>query len=697
MRLRPDSLRLRQILSRHRAQRWASGEIIAPIVCLLLVSAAGVWPNGFFDSARNWLFDAYQRFAPARRADSQTVLIDIDAESIRRVGQWPWPRDRIAQLIEAAKGARIVGIDLLLNEPDRSSPDNWIAGHPEIDPSIRQALSQMPSTDAVLADAIRHAPVIMAEVAMPGPAGGPQSIVSASPVIEVGDDPRPALPRYGSVVRPLRQFAEAARGLGIVTMPPEPDGVLRRVPAIVAVGTELMPSFVLEILRQWSGADRVIVHSDAAGLIDLEVGSLTLKTDQQGRIWPRYARERAVPLVPAYSVLDGEFDPALLRNRIALIGVSAPGLGDVIMSPLRNAERGVNVHAQLIESLLANDVLWRPPAALGGELLMALILGLSAIALLGRLPPLTHTVIFAGLVLLLASASWTSFVATGLLLDWSFPTAALVMTGIVALSARIRAEVKERRLRERDLQTALMRAEAADRTKTEFLANVSHELRTPLSAIIGFSEIMKDGVLGPLPERYGGYVKDIYGSGVHLLGIIQDVLELSVLELGGARATDDLVDIPSIITECVRLAAVRAEARRVTIADEVPAGLPRLRADPRMLRQMVSNVLSNAVKYSPEAETVNITGGIADGWLFLSLQDRGRGIAEADVPKALTPFGRLQSAQLAQEAGIGIGLSLTKSMLELHGGMLQIKSQLGCGTEVLLWFPPERVQKESET
>lgn len=669
--------------------------LVAPAVCLVLALISGAWPSGFFETSRNWLFDSYQRLAPAERAHSHVLLINIDAASIELIGQWPWPRDRLARLVTAAKSARVIGIDLLLSEPDRSSPENWVRDHPELEPQTSQVLLGLPSTDDRLAHSIAEAPVVMAAVAVFKASAQTTIPIGTTPVLEIGSDPRPAMPQYRGIVRPMPAFAAAARGLGIVTLPPEADGVMRRVPVLVAVEDELMPSFVLEALRQWTGADRIVARGDAAGLAEVTVGGMTLRTDQQGRVWPRYASGPPVETVSASAVLQGQVEESTFRDRIVLIGVSAPGLGDVIVSPLRRPEQGVAVHAELIESLLAGDLLWRPPLVFAGELLLTLVLGAAAILLLGRVRPVAYATGFAVTLSMLILGSWFSFSRAGLLLDWTFPVSAFLMTNIVALTAQVTREVRLRRQRERELEAALILAETADRNKTEFLANVSHELRTPLSAIIGFSDVMRSGALGTLPDKYEGYAADIHSSGVHLLGIIEDVLDLSVIDLGAAQPGDDLVDVALSLGESARLAPPRARSREVKVVCQLAPGLPTLRVSARMFKQMVANLLSNAVKYSPDGEEVAICAGVSDGWLFVSIRDRGRGMSEADLPKALTPFGRLQSARLAQEPGIGLGLSLTKSMVELHGGMLKIQSEIGRGTVVTLWFPPARLIKES--
>ncbi|MEI9986433.1 MAG: HAMP domain-containing sensor histidine kinase [Aliidongia sp.] len=371
-----------------------------------------------------------------------------------------------------------------------------------------------------------------------------------------------------------------------------------------------------------------------------------------------------------------------------------------LITPLGRAEPAVIAQAQLIDCMMAGDILWRPPLAKGAEHLLSLVLAVIALVLLGRIPDRTYGVLCGGLALVAVLGSFVAYEAAGLLLDWTFPLSALVATMLVAFILRIGDEGRARRSNERQLAAALLKAEAADRAKTEFLANASHELRTPLTAILGFSEIMSDQVLGPLPPNYAEYARDIFTTATHLHTIVNDILNLAVIDLGGKKSGEDPIDVAALVTECTHLMPTNRDGDdKVCITTTLAATLPVLRADARMVRQMLVNLLSNAVKYSPRGGKVALRAEILDdGGLCIAVRDYGPGIAAADIPYAMQPFGRLHSSKLAQAPGIGIGLPLTKAMVELHDGTLTLVSEVGVGTEARLWFPPTRLiaaQEES--
>jgi signal transduction histidine kinase len=457
-----------------------------------------------------------------------------------------------------------------------------------------------------------------------------------------------------------------------------------------------MPSFAVEVLRIATNADRIRLRSSPAGGRELEIGERRVEIDTAGRAWPQFGKHMVAPSVPAYRVLDGAVAPALFRDRIVLIGVSAAGLGDVTVTPLHQAGSAVVVQAQLIDSMMAGDVLWRPPLAKAAEVLLAVLLGAAAALLLGRLSDRAYGILFGVLAVAMVLGSMIAFQFAGLLIDWTFPLAGLVATMLLALVFRIGDEVQARRRHERQLAIALLNAEAADRAKTEFLANANHELRTPLTAILGFSEIMSNQLLGPLSPRYAEYARDIHKTAQHLHAIISDILDLAVIDLGGKEPVEDKVDVAVLIEDCARMTPVN-RGGGIRIRTQFAAPLPLLRADARMVKQMLINLLSNAIKYSPRGGEVVVRAELCDdGGFGISVRDSGIGIAAADIPYAMEAFGRLRSSALAQAPGIGIGLPLTKSMVELHGGTLTLKSAVGIGTEALLWFPPSRVVATKE-
>ena len=243
------------------------------------------------------------------------------------------------------------------------------------------------------------------------------------------------------------------------------------------------------------------------------------------------------------------------------------------------------------------------------------------------------------------------------------------------------------------LRVARRQAEAASRTKSEFLANMSHELRTPLNAIIGFSDMMKMAVCGPLSDpKYEEYTRDINNSGRHLLALINDILDLSKIEAGKLELDEEDIDTAGVIQSCIVLVKERATNGGITLKMEIPQELPALRFDERKLKQILINLLSNAVKFTPPGGTVTIkTWSRPDSGYVFQVVDTGIGIALEDIPKALSSFGQVDSKLARKYEGTGLGLPLTKSLVELGSGSLDLQSEVGVGTTVTVRFPKERI------
>ncbi len=244
-----------------------------------------------------------------------------------------------------------------------------------------------------------------------------------------------------------------------------------------------------------------------------------------------------------------------------------------------------------------------------------------------------------------------------------------------------------------DLEQARLAAQQANHAKTIFLASISHELRTPLNAVIGFSEVLQQQFYGRLNEKQTEYVGDILRSGTHLLELINDILDLSKAEAGKLDLNEDEVDLNGIILQAFRMLRPRIEAKGVIASTDLPYRSLRLLGDGQKLKQVAINLLANAVKFTPEGGKIRITALIADdGAPSLIVEDAGIGIAPDEMDKVLKPFERAESqANLALE-GTGIGLPLSKSIVERHGGTLHLASELGRGTTVVVRLPPERLR-----
>jgi signal transduction histidine kinase len=239
---------------------------------------------------------------------------------------------------------------------------------------------------------------------------------------------------------------------------------------------------------------------------------------------------------------------------------------------------------------------------------------------------------------------------------------------------------------------AIEQAESANRSKSEFLANVSHELRTPLNAIIGFSEMIRDGLVGPPGSpKYAEYIHDIHASGMHLMELINDILDLSKAEAGSMEGQPGDTDVAHTIQSCLKFIAPKAQSAQVRVYANLDEKLPSLLIDAKHLRQIILNVLSNAVKFTPEDGEVTIGAKTDDYGLAVTIHDTGIGMAPEDIPKALSPFGQIDSSLARKYNGTGLGLPLTKRLMENYEGELVITTALGEGTTITLHFPPHRL------
>ncbi len=253
-------------------------------------------------------------------------------------------------------------------------------------------------------------------------------------------------------------------------------------------------------------------------------------------------------------------------------------------------------------------------------------------------------------------------------------------------------DLTDRKHAEDALRDAKEVAEIASRTKSEFLANMSHELRTPLNAVIGFSEIIHNQLFGPIEERrYVEYAKDIHSSGTHLLQVINDILDISKAEAGKVELREMQIDLNGTLASCARLMAPRAQSAQVRVTLEVAPDVPLLTADEQRVRQIVLNLLSNAVKFTPPGGRVRIVAAAeADGGVAVSIVDTGIGMRPQDIPRALEPFGQIDSAMARRFEGTGLGLPLSRKLAELHGGTLTIESAPNRGTTATVRFPASR-------
>jgi len=257
-------------------------------------------------------------------------------------------------------------------------------------------------------------------------------------------------------------------------------------------------------------------------------------------------------------------------------------------------------------------------------------------------------------------------------------------------------DVTEKFEQDRALRAALRQAEIANRMKASFLAAMSHELKTPLNAVLGFSEIIRDEVLGPAGvTAYRDYAGDIHKSGTRLLTVINDVLDVSRIEGGLLTIEMRPENVLDVAEVAIKLARGATSERRAVDVD-VPVGMPSLKVDPRRIAQALGNLLANALKFTPEGGKVRFAARpIPDGGVHLIVEDTGIGMAQETIAAALQPFRQVDGTLSRRFEGAGLGLSISKSLVELHGGRLEIISEVGVGTSVAIYLPPSCVDAGS--
>ena len=400
-------------------------------------------------------FDLYQRVEPRVPAPLPIVIVDLDDESLAAYGQWPWPRSLLADLVNnlMAMGAGVIGFDIVFSEPDRLSPDRVAEALRGVDDAARQALAKLPANDALFAQTIRRARVVLGQ----SMTSRPQVAASAekarkTQVAELGGDPRPSIYAYLGIVRNLPGLEAAAAGLGIFSIEPEIDGIVRRVPMIVRYGDDVYPTLVLDMLRVATGQNAIAVKSDPAGinsiLIQTPGGGITIPTDAAGRAWVNYAPHDRGRYVSAKDVLAGTMPAGRLRGHFLLVGTSAIGLQDLRTTPVDDAMPGVEIHAQLLETILSDAYLHRPSYAITVELVVLIAMSVLMTVMISRVGAAWSLFAGGALVAALLAGSWYLYVERGVLLGVAYiAVGGFILYSILTYINYVREQAERRQVR----------------------------------------------------------------------------------------------------------------------------------------------------------------------------------------------------------------------------------------------------------
>lgn len=461
MTVRPETGQHRRLRVPSRPHPWRT-RIIGLVA---LAVAAGIHQAAIGDGLAERLFDFYQQVFPREMETYPARIVEIDDESLQRFGPWPWPRDRLAKLAEAAftRGALSIGFDMLFQERDRDSPANWIKSHPDLPAAIRDELEALPDPDLTLAATIARLPVVVARVAVaeaeeagPLPPGGLEVFAT------FGGDPAPSgLRAFAGALANLPELDRAAVGQGLINGAPDSDGVVRRVPLVAAVDGRATPSFALELVRAAIDVDGYSLAVEGRHLASVSVGDLEIPTEGDGGIRLHFTPPDADRIVSAASLLDGTLARDAFAGMVVLIATTAVGLEDIVATPLVAEGYGSDVHIQAIENLVARAWLIRPAWAIILEWGLTAALAALAVVLLPRSAPAIAMLSTLAAGLGLFAASVAAFAGARLLFDPTLPVlvagpaAFALLAGVLVETDRARRSLElESLLVERDMALA---------------------------------------------------------------------------------------------------------------------------------------------------------------------------------------------------------------------------------------------------
>jgi adenylate cyclase len=432
-------------------RRWFKRRFgVARLLCLVILiglAALRIADPFAVEELRVRTFDAFQVIEPRVKTARPVTIIDIDEKSLAKLGQWPWPRTRIADLVEklTALGAVVIAFDIVFAEPDRLNPNVAADTIRNLDEVTRAKLRALPSNDQVLADAIKQSRVVLGESGLPYIVTEFDKSLPVTGLAMRGEEPQRFLLNFPGLVRNVQVLEAAAAGRGLFSIRTERDGIVRRVPMLMLAQGATMPSLSFEMLRVASGSGTILTKAEKAGLQSVGVRGFEIPTDNNGQIWVHFARRDPSIYVPAVDVLEGRVAPERIAQKLVLIGTSAVGLLDVKTTPIDPVMPGVEIHAQVLESVLTRTELSRPNYAIVAEFLSALVLGLLVIAFAPMFGPITLVAVGALFATVLTGTSWYFYAQHRLLIDFTYPLASTTAIYLTLIFSSFVREQRQRR------------------------------------------------------------------------------------------------------------------------------------------------------------------------------------------------------------------------------------------------------------
>ncbi len=495
-------------------------------------------------------FDFFQQLSPRVAKQRPVVIVDIDEKSLKALGQWPWPRTRIADLITQLTklGALVIGFDVMFPEPDRMSPQTAADTFRGLDEATKEKLQALPNNDQVMAEAIRHSRVVLGETGLPSVIAPNNIDTPPVGIAMLGGDPKPFLYNFPGRLRNISVLEKSAAGRGLFTIHSERDGIVRRVPMVMVAQGEIFPSLSLEMLRVATGANTILIRTDSAGIENVAIPGFVVPTDRNGQLWIYFAPHDEARYVSVVDVLDGHVPPGRFSRRLVLIGTSAAGLLDIKTTPIDLVIPGVEIHAQVLESVLTNATLSAPNYAIVVELAAALLACGIFIWLAPILGPLLLLVLGALIVTVLVGGSWYLFAQHRLLIDSTFPvwSSSLIYLSLIFANF-VTEQAKRRQIRSafgQYLSPALVEQLAQSPEKL-VLGGEQRNMTIMFSDVRGFttiSEIYKDDPQG-LTSLMNSFLTPLTNAIIDRKGTIDKYMGDAIMAFWNAPLHDDSHEI----------------------------------------------------------------------------------------------------------------------------------------------------------
>ncbi|MBI5592222.1 MAG: CHASE2 domain-containing protein [Deltaproteobacteria bacterium] len=682
----------------------------AGLVLTLLFALLQIFRPSFSNLIDLKLYDGFSRAAGGLTASDTSVIVAIDDRSLKEFGQWPWPRYRVARLLEKIQKNHplSVGVDILFTEPDRTSPLH-LQQDLERDYRVQIRFQGLPDdlldNDRVLAETLATGPFVFGYSFFFENTAGTSAVAACRPhplypVIRTRPN-HPALidclPKAEAAACVLPLLAEAATGSGFINAVSDPDGVVRRIPLLIRYRDNIHAGLPLATLMTALNPDKsaqpLVIHMGSTGVESLQIGRYIVPVDAGGQLMVKfYRRWNTAGYISAADLLNNRIPEERLNGRVVFVGILASGLKDSVTTPMEPLFPGVALHANIVDDILQSSYHWRPGWMPGLELMLIAGSGLFATLLIARAGASVILTACGILSLTWWAGAFQTFLKSGIYVSPLLPSGLLLsqlaILGLLKLRQTqnwvvfFRQSLARMLANTRFLKDAKERSDLASQSKSDFLARMSHEIRTPMNAILGMGELLSGTAL---TEEQKDYLQTLQNSGELLLSLINDILDLSKIEAGLLSLESIPLNIRELVEGVIHILSHKAHQSGLEltcrIAPEVP---PFLSGDPTRIRQILMNLIGNAIKFTPQG-SIRITvsspsGKQSTGCFQFEVRDTGIGIPAEKQKLIFENFAQAETSTNRQYGGTGLGLAISKRLIEAMGGEIRVESTPGLGS-----------------